>query len=333
VGDDTGTLRAIDGRTDRVVATVDLGRPDPRLAPVLVAGGGLVWSYRLDTGDVALIDPATATVVRHATVRPARPLAANVLRYAHGALWIAQPTRLWRIGPDGAVTSSDLPAGFAPSDLAATARWLWLVAGRRLVRIDPANPAQLTGATLADGARELMAAADGLYAIGVDAPTIRRLDPDSGGVTGSFRPGHDELALSLVDAGTQVWATGNCGDLVRLSDQYNIRVSNVSQDLPSVAALGAIWVGDEVRSQIVRIDAATGRVLARMPFSAADPDDPAFGLVAGRSSVWVLDGDLAGGVSRVDTTANRAVRILPGKPASGALSAVVAPIAVRSFAS
>jgi streptogramin lyase len=102
---------------------------------------------------------------------------------------------------------------------------------------------------------------------------------------------------------------------VRLADRLTVRISEVSQDLPSVVALGDLWVGDEVASEIVRVDGATGHVLARVPFTAADPDDPAFSLIAGPGSVWVVDG----GVARVDPLTNTVTRIVP---AGSGLSAV-----------
>jgi outer membrane protein assembly factor BamB len=333
LADGTGRLRAIDGRTGRVTATVDLGRIDPRipLPPALIAGGGLLWAYRLDTGAVTLIDPVAAAVTRRAATGPARPAGANRLLFAHGALWIAQPGRLWRITPAGAVTRSALPGDLAPSSFAATGHWLWLAAGGRLLRLDPADPAAVTSAPAATGTSasaaavtELVSAGGGMYATGVNSPVVRRLDPDTGAEVGSVRLAHGELALSLVAAGAQVWTVGNCGNLVRLADSYPVKISDVSQDLPAVAAQGSLLVADEVRSEVVRLDPDTGRVLARMPFAAADPDDPAFGLVPGRSTAWVLDGDFAAGVSRVDAPADRITRILSGRPGSGSVAAAVA---------
>lgn len=311
--DVAGKLRAV--RAGGVVDTADTARID---RPVLVAGGGVLWVYRLDIGEVLLVDPARATVIRHVAAPAVRPFVDNHALYAHGALWIAQPGRLWRIGVKGAATSSALPAGFRPSQLVATTRRLWLAAGDRLLRVDPADPAHPTETAVDFGVGQLLPA-DQLYATGINSPVVHRLDPDTGAVAGTVRLAHDELASAVVGAGAQIWAVGNCGNLVRLQDRHAVRISEVSQDLPAVAALGSLWVGDEVRSEIVRLDPATGRVLARIPFAAADPDDPAFALLAGETTVWVLDG----GVSQVDPATDRVTRIVPAAP--GVLSAVVAP--------
>src|SRR5262249_25388726 len=136
VADESGVLRAFDGRTDQVSARVDIGRSI--LPPPLVGGGGLVWAYR-DDGSIALVDPVEARVTRWAMVPPVKPLADNRLASAHGALWITQPGRLWRVSPSGDVSSIQLPADFKTTTTAATDRWLWLAAGRQLVRVDPAT--------------------------------------------------------------------------------------------------------------------------------------------------------------------------------------------------
>ncbi|MEU4237579.1 hypothetical protein [Actinoplanes sp. NPDC026619] len=312
VADGGGAVQAVDGRTGRVVKTVTVAGIEPRMPPALVAAGGSLWVYRFDTGALARIDPVTGAVRARATVKPVTRLVENGITFAHGSLWIAQPGKLWRVSPAGQVSSTALPIGFGPSAAAATGRWLWLASGKQLLRIDPARPENTTEIELTESVGQLTyiddvnATGGRLYAVGINSPVVRRLDPDSGAVVGQTRLKHDELALSL--AGN--WAIGNCGSVVRLPDGPAVRVSDISQDLPSVLVGGDLWVGDEVRSEIVRIDAATGQVRARLPFAATDPDDPAFNLMAGAGtgSVWVLDG----GVSRVD--ADRVTRILPAEP-------------------
>ncbi|GIM88529.1 hypothetical protein Ato02nite_003220 [Paractinoplanes toevensis] len=309
VADGSGAVRRVDGRTGETIATATVAGVEPRMPPALVAAGGRLWVYRFDTGAVALIDPGSGAVVARATVEPVTPAVDNLLQYAHGALWIAQPGRLWRVTVAGRVSRTPLPDGFEPSAAAATERRLWLAAGRRLLRIDPVAPSSVVELGLPQNVAELSYAAGGLYAAGVNSPVVHRLDPVTGAVAGQTRLRHDELALSLAGG----WAIGNCGSVVRLGDGLTVRVSDVSQDLPSVLAFGDLWVADEVASEVVRIDGATGAVRARLPVVAADPDDPAFHLLAGSGSVWVLDG----GVSRVDPEAGRVTRIVPATIGAG----------------
>jgi hypothetical protein len=336
VVDGAGAVRTIDGRTGqpgrslstgeagpslstgRAGPTPSVGGTDPRLPPALAAGAGRLWSYWPDSGEVVVIDPATARVTGRNSLPVATPLMHNRLLVAHGALWISQPGKLTRVDRSGRIATSALPAGFMPSAAAATGRWLWLARGTRLLRIDPAGPATITETALPWLVGELTTGEDAeapeaLYASVINSPVVRRLDPTTGRPVGEVRLPRGELPRSL----TGGWAIGTCGDLVRLADRRTVRVSDVSQDFPTVAALGSLWVGDEVKSEIVRVDAVTGAVLARIPFAASDPDDPSFHLVAGRSTVWVLDR----AISRVDPATNRITRL---QDLPSAASAVVA---------
>src|SRR6266545_3928490 len=67
VADGSGTLRAFDGRSNRISARVDIGRPT-RIGEAVLAGAGLVWVYRYETGQITLVDPRRARVVRRVTV-------------------------------------------------------------------------------------------------------------------------------------------------------------------------------------------------------------------------------------------------------------------------
>jgi hypothetical protein len=329
VADSSGTLRAFDGRTNQVTAQVDIGRTTAGTVPALLAGGGLIWVYRFDTGEVELVDPGLAKVTKRAAISVVRPFGGNRLRYAHSALWVAQPDRLWRVSPTGVVTSAKLPVGFAPSTVTATAHWLWLTDGSQLVRIDPTSMAAQAGVPSGVGdIRQLLGSAAGLFAVGTNKSEVRVLDADTGVPRSSVQiPGHESV-VSMLDVDGQIWATGSCGDVLQVTDPRVpfTNVSKVSQDLPAAVALGSLWVGDEVHSEVVRLSLRSGRILARIPFVAADPDDPAFEIVTGQHSVWVVDANLADGVSRVDPTANRIKRLLPTTSGSAGLAAVVSSL-------
>ncbi|SIM57469.1 hypothetical protein SAMN04489832_0726 [Micromonospora cremea] len=329
VADESGVLRAFDGRTNEVSARVDIGRS--AFPPVLGVGGGLVWVYR-DDGGVVLVDPVTARVTRRAMVVPARPLADNRLSYAHRALWIAQPGRLWRVSTSGKVSSIQLPADFKATVAAATDRWLWLAGGRRLVRVDPEGQTVTVAGELPVDVEigHLSDARSRLLAVGWNKSEIWVLDPDSGALESSIKIPDGELVMSVVSAGDDVWAMGNCGHAVRVTGTehpqvHKVQVSNVSQDLGAAAAIGSLWVADEGRSELVRIDLQTAEVIARLPVTAADPDDPAFAVVAGQHSVWLIDTNLANGVLHVDPTTNRVLRLTSSIGVSLGVSAVVAP--------
>jgi hypothetical protein len=330
VPDRSGALRAVDGPTDQVLANVDTGSS---AAPVgVVPGGGLVWVWQTD-GSIAVVDPAQARVAERATVPipPIKPLADNVWYYAHGALWIAQPGRLWRVGRSGEVSSMELPPDFRPTARSATDRWLWLAGGRRLARVDPAaRTVFVTGdLPVAAGIGDLLGTPSGLFAVGWNQSQIWVLDADSGILESSIQIPDGELVGSLFDTGTALWATGNCGHVMRVTgldrpEIYKVKISSVSQEFSARVALGSLWVADEDRSELVRIDLQTAKVLARIPVEAADPDDPAFTVFAGQHSVWLMD---AKGYMHVDPATNRALRLASpsaastSTPASGVVAA------------
>jgi streptogramin lyase len=79
-----------------------------------------------------------------------------------------------------------------------------------------------------------------------------------------------------------------------------------------------------VASELVRIDPRTGHTLARIPFLAADRDDPAFWVITGRRTVWVIDSNLANGISRVDPATDRITRLVASRGVSIGVSAAVA---------
>jgi hypothetical protein len=317
-------------------ATVDLGLPAPA-ATALVTGGGLIWAYQYDSG-LAIVDPATARLVRRVPIAPARPLARNVVTYAHGVLWVAQPGQLWRIeSTSDEPARAALPADFAPTALAATGHWLWLAAGRHLVRVDPATGAVNATVELPvdAGVSDLLGTPDGLFAVGWNQAAVWVLDPDSGQLVSTVNALDGEFISEVyADDGT-VWATGNCGDVVRLgtagpTSVQRVRITGGAQGSSAAVALGAFWATDDERHEVVRIDVSSLAVRARIPVLTADPDDSEFAVVAGQRSIWVVDINLARYVQRLDPDTNRLWRITagpdpPAKNSPVGISAVVAP--------
>jgi hypothetical protein len=324
VADEKGRLRAFDGRTDRVSATIDIGRPAERIPATPLAGRGLIWVYRGD-GEILLVDPVRARITKRTRIQPARPLGNNTPVYAHGALWIVQPGRLWRVSASGKVSA--LPLGLRPSAVTATRRWLWLAGGGRLLRVHPAGKTT-TATALPVPAADLTGTRSGLFAVGGNSPVIWTLDPDTGATRSSIKVGGGEDVAYLLDTGAEPWAIGNCGNVMKVSATGQVsktRVSDVSQIFPAAIAAGSLWVADEANSSLVRIDVRTGTVLARLRVRAGDPGDPAFIVVAGRRSVWLVDSDLANGVQRVDPATNAVVRLAPSKGVSSVTAVVAAP--------
>jgi DNA-binding beta-propeller fold protein YncE len=155
------------------------------------------------------------------------------------------------------------------------------------------------------------------------------LDPDTGALRWSTEVPDRSMIVTPVPAGDGVWAVGANGTAIRLGDSdapvaATAAFGDNSTPYNAAAGLGSLWIADEDWSTTIRVDAADGRILARIPVTSGEPDSPAFFPAAGESTVWVLDYNLADGFSRIDPATNRAVRV---RESSGvnSFSAAIAP--------
>jgi hypothetical protein len=338
--DRAGTLAAYDGWTNAPGAQVDVGLP-VGLWPSLLSGGGLLWLHTTD-GDLAIVDPAACSVVTRLTVPQASPPGLVATGYALGALWFAEAGQLCRVSGTGERTVTELPddfgagMGLAPA-VAATSEWLWVGSGdrwhnrgNRLLRVDPAT-GEITLSARLPGVHidSLATAPQGLVATAVNRPDVFVLDPDTGEPRWSTKVPDGSMIVTPYPAGDGVWAVGANGTAIRLGDPRTPVAATAAFGDNSTpyygdVGLGALWIADEIWSTVIRIDAGTGRILARIPVTVGEPDSPAFFPVAGESTVWVLDYNLADGFSRIDPATNRAVRV---RESSGvnSFSAAIAP--------
>jgi hypothetical protein len=309
--DNVGFLRAFDPGTRVVSARLDLRG---EAAIELQVGGGLLWAYQYHSG-VAVVDPKNAKLVRRVPVPPTGRLPQNLVYFAHDAFWVAQPGQLWRVGVTAtAATPTALPADFTPLVVAATDRWLWLGGDKRLVRIDPATGAVSTTVTLDVPVEvyDLLGVARGLFAVGVNQAAVWILDPDRGVLTSTVTiPGDVTPYLSFVADGA-LWCGSNGGEVVRIGPAGVRQVPVADQAVPVdsvVTAFGTVWASVEDEGAVARIDPGTAKVTAHIRLRLGDPEDPTFWLVAGKHSVWVLDGDYSDRVLWLDPVANRAVPV------------------------
>jgi outer membrane protein assembly factor BamB len=162
------------------------------------------------------------------------------------------------------------------------------------------------------GSPVLVAAAVALLALAlvVAGPALRGPNPDRTAepkavdrlpVAGSLGP--------VMSAFGSVWAVDTTGRLIRIDPVSRDVVSSL--DVPArtglAAGAGAMWVGDD--QAIQRIDARTGRVVARIPLRT--PSGDAFvlqQLVFGGRYAWGIGDE---GLLRIDLQRNRADRFVP----------------------
>jgi len=250
--------------------------------------------------------PEPGPLRRFGTMAVAFAVAAAGIALAARAFF-GDPPQPARRGPSGAVdprVTATIPVGPFPANVAAGEGAIW-------VTVNDPNPPEKWW--------------------------VARIDPASNEVTDRIETSEGQDVA--VGAGS-VWVTGwerEAGPvLLRIDPQSRevadrIDLSCCGQHISQVAAVdGAVWVtmfvDDPSSSEVVRIDPATGEVIARIPVEGDARD-----LVVGGGGVWVYalthftqgEGVAGGTLYRIDPVSNQLVdTLLAGEipPASGVSS-------------
>lgn len=132
------------------------------------------------------------------------------------------------------------------------------------------------------------------------APYLLRIDPRRNVVTGRSRVGNGACGLGA-GAGSLWVEDTSSGTVSRVSVRSGRRTAAIgvgAAPYDATFAYGAPWATVHGGGQLVRIDPATNRVVARLPL------DQATGVVGAFESVWATGSD---GVIRVDPATNAVV--------------------------
>jgi virginiamycin B lyase len=183
---------------------------------------------------------------------------------------------------------------------------VWSEGAGGVVRIDPKTN-RISLRTRFDGGPS--AGAGSIWV--ASARTLRRLNPRTGQLQGAIPLPHEAVSQPLVAAGSAWIPTGE-----QDADWYLTRVdvasNTVTADLPGcdVHGYGATFADDSVwlacfpEGEVVRIDARTNRVQARIRLATG-----VHSLTAGAGSVWANNHE-TGRLSRIDVATNRVVASL-----------------------
>jgi YVTN family beta-propeller protein len=233
-----------------------------------------------------------------------------------GAVWVAtwgaDRSRVVRIDPaaNKVVATVAVPGGPAELAVGEGAVWVASFSGNSVTRIDPATDKVAATIDVRRQPSDIAVAAGSVWVASALDDTVSRIDPDSDQVVATIPIPGQESAFSLAAAGGSIWVSGNYG-LYRIDPAGN-RVTPVDVCCGEVAAgAGALWMANGMDRTVLRLDPATGRVLASIPVPpAAAPEGP-FRIAAGGGAVWVTSetvkpkpGD-ASLLWRVDAAANR----------------------------
>jgi YVTN family beta-propeller protein len=187
-----------------------------------------------------------------------------------GAVWVAtwgvERSRVVRIDPAGnrVVATIAVPRGQAALAVGAGAVWIASSSDNSVSRIDPAT--NKVAATIAVDRQPsgIAVAAGSVWVASALDDTVSRIDPASNRVVATIPIPGQGSALSLAAAGGSVWVSGSRG-LGRIDPAGN-RVTPVDVCCGELAAgAGGLWVANGMDRTVLRVDPATGRVLARIP--------------------------------------------------------------------
>ena len=277
------SLAAIDPKTDAPLADIPVGNTPTEIA----VGAGSVWVLNSNEQNVSRVDPATMTVLRDIPT----PMAATGIAVRNGFVWASGAHDLVRINPNLPVdpVSVKLPANRNPlarielATVAATPSGVWAGTTDAVVRVAPAPKEQVvlaeTGCCtpVAVGLGSVWTGGD----FGVDRVSAVSAAREAH-ISLPFHPG-----AIAVGAGT-VWVADESGERIWQIDPKLNAVGGTVQvgAHPADIALGygSLWVASSDGS-VVRIAAATGRVVARIAVGGTPR-----GIAVGFGKVWVSVG-------------------------------------------
>jgi DNA-binding beta-propeller fold protein YncE len=248
-------LYRIDPKTNRIVATIDVGQVSCGLSG---SGFGQIWVTPCqDTWTLVRVDARRNRVVGR--LHPA----SLAIAFGAGSAWFSRqtfgPGVIERVGPNGHVTVR-IRAGSGPATVTFGGGRLWNVNGDdgTLDEINPANNRVVA--------------------------TVPFVPPQSYGYLLYFA---NRLWFSGGIAGAPGTWIAEYDPKSGKTSTLHIRGSALSQfgDQPAVSGLGSLWVRTSNRT-VSRIDPRTGRVRATYP---ADPDGGGGFAAVADGSLWVAN--------------------------------------------
>ena len=143
--------------------------------------------------------------------------------------------------------------------------------------------------------------------------SLVRVDLATSAVTGEVNTGRMEYGYAAAGAGS-VWQTDyENGAVLRIdpaSGKVLAKIPVGMQPLGVVVTEDAVWVANEHSGSVTRIDPATNRVVATIPINSADSAGPQVMAAGPNGSVWVGVPNM-GSVVRIDAATNKVGLVVP----------------------
>jgi YVTN family beta-propeller protein len=142
--------------------------------------------------------------------------------------------------------------------------------------------------------------------------SLVRVDLATSAVTGQVNTGSMEYGYAATGGGS-VWQTDYENNAVLRIDPATgkvlAKIPVGLQPLGVVVTAGSVWVANEHSGSVTRIDPATNKVVATIPINSPDSAGPQI-MTAGPGGVWV-DVDNMGSVVRIDAATNKVGLVVP----------------------
>jgi DNA-binding SARP family transcriptional activator/DNA-binding beta-propeller fold protein YncE len=258
-----------------------------RRAPWLVLAGGLLILASAITGALLLV------------------------RSGSNAPLLAPPNSLAVVDPAESKVVSVVAVGEAPASVAVVDGDVWVLnaSEETVSEVDTRRHAVVRTLGSGSSPTALAVGAGAVWVAGA-AHTLRRIDPDSG-VAATTRiprapgPAADFQSSWVASNGTTVWAA-NQRTISRIRPEPTLITvpTTVTCCGPLTLGAGSLWTTDAIG--LLRIDARTGHLRARIPLPFLQGSTGTDSLAVGDGSVWVLN-ENGSSVWRVDARSDRLV--------------------------
>ena len=333
-----GERPAAPGRRPRGAAG-GRGRPAPLRRSVLVAAvvAGLLAAVaiagRAGTGGSAPSPrpSAPATQAPPATSSPRSPVVATIptggfpygMAFGAGSLWVAGGDHVRRIDPAGNRVVATIPLGTGPGHAAvgpsglafgAGAVWVPMAVPGAVWRIDPASNRVAARISLGGPLREVISVSATRGAVWIasrgqgERGVLLRVDPARQRVVAELAL--DGVPTAVAASPTAAWVATAGGRVLVVDARRNRVTGSVNTGggpllgFSQTIALGGggVWLAEPFAEQVVRIDPASRKVVARIQAGAAT------NLAVGQGAVWAVS---SRGLLRVDIGERRVVAVVP----------------------
>ncbi len=249
----------------------------------LATGAASVWAVSPNSQTVSRIDPASVRVTQTIDVGGGP----GGIAFGGNALWVANSLdgTVFRIDPGTNRVVDRIPVGNVPTAVAAGFGSIWTTNSGDLsvTRLNAKTGRHLKTIATGDVGRGIAAGGDAVWVSDDAAGRVSRIDPQTNVVTDRISVGNGASALAYGEG--SVWvANGLDGTVSRINPVTDVPITLPVGGNPGRITIAGkdVWVSDEARNRIVRIDPQRNRVVASI-----ETGNRAAGMTVAAGRIWV----------------------------------------------